>query len=424
MIRQDINQFNVPDSPGVYFFRDKDDKILYIGKATSLRDRTRSYFAPDLIKTRGPLIVDMVFLAQSVTFEETLNTLEALILEANLIRKYKPYYNTKEKDDKSFNCVVITKEIFPRIILVRQKDINLKSKTVTIPRKGGDVKYDSIFGPYPNTGAIREALYILRRIFPFRDLASSKKDSAIFYRQIGLSPDLSDEIAIKKYKKNIGRIKCILQGKMRKLINDLKKEMNDCASKWNFEEANELKQKIFALEHVQDVSLIKRDLVSHAHESTFRIEAFDIAHISGTSMVGVMVVVEDGRSKKSDYRKFTIKGFDKSNDAGALSEVLSRRFTHKEWPYPNALVVDGNIIQTNAAKKVLKDFSLNIPVVAVTKDDRHKAKSITGPTEVVESRKYDILLANSESHRFALSFHKQKRKKAQFAKFGPKKSIS
>lgn len=188
---------------------------------------------------------------------------------------------------------------------MRQKDINTKDKTVVLQRKAGTVKYDTVYGPFPNGSAIREALYLLRRIFPFRDLASSKADNATFYRQIGLAPDTSSIEATKKYKETITRLKLIFGGKLRVLIANLKRDMMRAAKGEKFEEAGELKQKVFALEHIQDVSLIKRDLISNTGP-TFRIEAYDIAHISGTSMVGVMVVVEDANTKKSDYRKFVV----------------------------------------------------------------------------------------------------------------------
>lgn len=408
MIRQDLDKLELPESSGVYFWKDSTGKVLYIGKATSLRDRVKSYFSPDIIKTRGAHIVDMVFKAHTITVQETMNVLEALILEANLIKKYKPYYNTKEKDDKSFNCIVITHEDFPLIFLARQKDINQREKIVKIPRSGRSMKYDLVYGPYPKGSSIKEALRILRRIFPFRDLSSVKKDNATFYRQIGLAPDTSEPEAKSKYKKNIGRLKTILQGKLQTLLKNLKKEMLVLAKKQKFEEATEIKNKIFALEHIQDISLIKRDL-ANAHEA-FRIEAYDVAHISGTNMVGVMVVVENSVSNKNEYRKFIVKGFDKSNDAGALREILTRRLAHTEWKFPNAIVVDGNIIQKNVAEKVLKDLKINIPVIAVTKDERHRPKAITGEKLVIEKYKYEILLANNESHRFAVSFHRQKRK--------------
>ena len=412
MIRQDFDKLNFPDTPGVYFWCDSDGKILYIGKATSLRDRVRSYFAPDVIKTRGPHIVDMVFRSSTVKYQETMNALEALILEANLIKKHKPYYNTKEKDDKSFNCVAITREVFPKVILVRQKDIDTKNKTVKVLRNPKAIPYESVFGPYPKGSSIKEALRILRRIFPFRDIASEKKDNAVFYRQIGLSPDTSSKEAQMSYKKTISRLKMILEGKYQKLLKDLKKEMLVLAKKQQFELANEMKQKVFALEHIQDISLIKRDLSSSHPGSEFRIEAYDVAHISGKQMVGVMTVVTNAIADKNEYRKFVIKGFDKANDAGALKEILTRRFTHPEWAMPSVIVVDGNIIQTNVAEEVLASSKLKIPIIAVIKDERHRPKAITGPKELVEARKYDILLANSEAHRFAISFHKQRRQKA------------
>ena len=417
MIRQDLDNLELPSEPGVYFWRDDMGKILYIGKATNLRDRTRSYFAPDLIKTRGAHMVDMVFKSTNVTWEQTGSVLEALILEANLIKKYQPYYNTKEKDDKSFNCVVITKEGFPRILLVRQKDINTQHKTVTLPKLGlKDTKYDAVFGPYPSGPSIREALSIIRRIFPYRDRAAAQKDKEAFYRQIELAPDVSSSEATKVYRQNIGRIKLILQGKLQSLIKDLKKEMNAAAKAEQFEEAGMLKQKVFALEHIQDVSLIKRDLVRSGDVDSFRIEAYDIAHISGTNMVGVMTVLENAQPNRNEYRKFIIKGFDKANDAGALREILTRRLGHPEWPFPQLIVVDGNIIQQNAAQSVLDESNVQIPIVAVTKDERHRPKALSGQgsdsKELIEAHKLAILLANSEAHRFAVTFHKDRRSKA------------
>ena len=416
MIRQDLEQFDLPQKPGIYFFCDAEDNILYIGKATTLCDRVRSYFGPDLLRTRGPRLVDMVFKSSKVTWQETDSVLEALILEANLIKKYQPYYNRDEKDDKSFNCVAITKEPYPRVILVRQKDINTRNKTIRPLRSKVDIKYDAVFGPYPQGSSLKEALQIIRKIFPFRDRASAQKDKEAFYRQIELSPDVTNTEAARQYRKNIGRIKLIFQGKLKTLIADLKKEMNAAARSLRFEEAEELKYKVFALEHIQDVSLIKRDLVHGGHSDTFRIEAYDVAHLSGKQMVGVMTVVENAASNKNEYRKFIIRDYDRANDAGALREMLVRRLAHTEWPYPQAIVVDGNQIQINAATEVLKSVALNIPVIAVTKDERHRPKSISGPQEIVDTHKYAILLANSEAHRFALTFHKQKRSKALFVK--------
>lgn len=201
----------------------------------------------------------------------------------------------------------------------------------------------------------------------------------------------------------------IFQGKLQSLIATLKKDMMMLAKKERFEDADSIKQKIFALEHVQDVALIKRDL-SHGETAGIRIEAYDIAHISGKQMVGVMTVVENAVAAKSEYRKFIVKGFDKAHDAGALREVLTRRLAHTEWRYPDAIVVDGNVIQINVARDVLSTLGLSIPIIAVTKDERHRPKAVTGPKTFVETHKYAILLVNNEAHRYAVTFHRARRK--------------
>jgi excinuclease ABC subunit C len=128
MKSQDLKKYNIPDKPGVYLFTIK-GKIAYIGRATSLKDRTRSYFSSDIIETRGKLIEDMVQNANGLKWQTTDTVLEAIILEASLIKKFKPYYNTKEKDDKSFNYLVISKEDFPRVFIVREKDIDFSLLT-------------------------------------------------------------------------------------------------------------------------------------------------------------------------------------------------------------------------------------------------------------------------------------------------------
>jgi excinuclease ABC subunit C len=208
----DFKKLTIPTSPGVYFFEDANGHVLYVGKATSLRDRIRSYFASDVIKTRGPHIVDMVFKATSVSWEECTNVLEALILEASEIKKRKPYYNTKEKDDKSFNCVVITKEEFPRVLLVRQRDVVYKKTKPEIAKIKNEIIFiDSMYGPFPSATLIKEGLRIVRRIFPFRDRVSIQKDKEVFYRQLGLTPDITTANARKQYKETIHQIhRCVL----------------------------------------------------------------------------------------------------------------------------------------------------------------------------------------------------------------------
>jgi excinuclease ABC subunit C len=390
----------LPDTPGVYLFK-KDKKILYVGRATSLRDRVRSYFGDDLIETRGPLLVDMVTSAKSVDHITTDSVLEAIILEANLIKKYKPFYNTKEKDDKSFYYVLITNEDFPKVLLEREKDLESLAKP----------KY--IFGPFPNPTAIKEGLKIIRRIFPFHDQSSIKKDQTTFYRQIGLVPNLEIENARKLYQKNIDSIILFFKSKKADLLQKLNKEMKNYAKSHDFEKAVIEREKIRALSNIRDVSLIKHDNLLKKGQD-FRIEAYDISHISGTNMVGVMTVVTDGVPEKSEYRKFQIRGFDKANDVGALEEIIRRRFTHTEWVYPNLVVVDGSVAQKRRVENIFNQLGIHIPVVGVVKDSRHKPKAILGNKHLAKEYEKSIILANAESHRFAVRYHQNRR--SQFKK--------
>ncbi len=383
-----LKNLKLPDKPGVYFFL-KNGKILYIGKATSLKDRTKSYFGKDLIDARGPLILDMVFKADTVKWEVADSVLEAIILEANLIKKYQPYYNTKEKDDKSFNYVCITKEKLPKVIIVRGR--NVKHRV-----------FNKIYGPYTSGTQLREAMKIIRRIFPFLDEKS--KNYLEFYKQINLVPDLEDR---KLYMQNIRNIKLFFSGKKKEILKNLKKEMQNYAKSHEFEKAGEIKRQLFALQHINDVALLKTERSNNF--APFRIEAYDIAHMGGKNMVGVMVVVNDGEVEKSEYKKFKIRTQENANDTGALKEVLERRLAHSEWTYPNLIVVDGSVAQINVANAVLKKLKINIPVVSVVKDDRHKAKAMMGNEKIISKNKSAILLANSESHRFAIAYHKNMR---------------
>lgn len=421
MNSQELKLKNLPDTPGVYFFLGPKKEILYVGKATSLRDRVKSYFGPQLLLTRGERLVEMVEKAVNVEFLTTESVLEALILEANKIQQHEPDYNTIGKDDKSFNYVVITDEDFPRVRVVRGKDISFGSAP--------NLKKSFVAGPFPYGGELREALKIIRRIFPYRDDKCIPKDyqkdpnhpRACWNAQIGLCPGVcTGKISKTDYRKQIKRIELFFLGKKNQLTKNLEKEMKKAAKEENFEEAAKFRRMLYALEHIEDIALIKRDLGRVREAGTFRIEAYDIAHLSGKETVGVMTVVENGELEKSQYRKFRIRGKDnkvKIDDTNNLKEVLSRRFTHLEWPMPSLIVIDGGVGQINAAKKTLEDMAeltqtaLNIDIVSVVKDTRHKAKDILGMNTQFEMHRKSILLANSEAHRFAITYHRKLRTK-------------
>ena len=347
MQRIDLAQFELPEEPGIYRFQ-KGRKILYIGKATSLRDRVRSYFNTGLTESRSTAIAGMVGEADTITWEETDSVLEALILEANAIKKHEPFYNSLEKDNKSFNYLVITKEKYPMVTVVRGRELFTNWKTRPI-------KY--LFGPFTQGSALREAMKLVRHIFPYRDTkCTPESGKPCFNRQIGLCPGVcTGEMNKKEYATTIKHIVLLFSGKKRVLLKQLERDMKLYAKLEKFEKAETSRRQVGALTHIRDISLIK-------DESRFatggvirskggnRIEAYDIAHTSGTETVGVMVTVEDSEPLKSAYRKFKVRGYT-NNDPGALAEILSRRLLHPEWQYPRIIVVDGSTAQMNAVKK-------------------------------------------------------------------------
>lgn len=400
---QEFKKLNIPKNPGVYFFK-KDNEILYIGKATSLKDRVGSYFGADLISTRGPALLDMVTQSKNIEWIETDSVLEALILEAELIKKHQPKYNTKEKDNKSFYMVGITDDVLPRVIMIRARNITLKDEIKKL-----NIKYT--FGPYPNGGALRDAMKIIRRIFPYIDGDSLKKDNQEFYRQLGLTPDTRENTVSEAYQENIKHIRDFFAGKKKKILVELEKKMYSAAKEQKFERASLIKKQIFALTHINDVALMKKEYFDFNIGNSARIESYDIAHMSAKNMVGVMTVVLGSQKAPNEYKKFIIRGNSGADDTKALREILERRFNHEEWGIPDVVVIDGGQAQLNVGQQVLKELEKNIPVVSVLKDERHKPKDILGDKGIVEKYKEQILLSNAEAHRFAITFHREKRGK-------------
>lgn len=400
---QYLRKLKLPDKPGIYIFRDYRRRPTYIGRATSLRDRTKSYFSNDLIETRGPRIVDMVTKARFVTFQETDSVLEAILLESLLIKQYQPFYNVDEKDDRSHQYVVITEEPWPRVFLARARDLEqgIRDKTLTYQIRRS-------FGPFLEAGLIIVALRILRRLFPFRDKKAIDPRHEEFYKTIGMSPATDSEQARQEYERTINYLILFFEGKKSILRKEIDTNMNKAAQDLRFEDADRSKRLLYALDHINDIALIKKN--KSLIEKGFRIEAYDIAHLSGTNVVGAMTVSLDGVPAPDQYRKFKISR-EANNDTAGLAEMLLRRLNHSEWTYPNLVVVDGNEIQINVAKNILAGRRIDIPVVAVTKDAAHKAANIVGSPAIIKKYKNEIISVNAEAHRFAIKYHRLRRTK-------------
>lgn len=396
---------NLPETPGVYLMRGVNGKILYVGKAGNLRRRVSSYF----VKANEARIEKLISEIKKIDCLKTDSALEALILEAELIKKYEPPFNVREKDGTSFLYIEIAKEEFPRVLLVRGKSETQGER----------------FGPFVSASSARQALRLMRKLFPWSvhpPEKIGKFNKACFDYEIGLCPGTCLGTATRKeYLKNIRHIRLFLAGKKKKVLSELKKEMSLASRSLAFERADKLKRRVFALQHIQDIALISGNDVENFKlspkgrsafgekigNSVTRIEGYDISNISGNSAVGSMVVFVDGRPDKKEYRKFKIKTVAGADDVSMLKEVLRRRFKN-EWLLPNLVLVDGGKPQVNAARAVLNSFSLNIPVVGIAKGPNRKKNELIGIVSP-EVQNKTLIQIRDEAHRFAISYHRKVR---------------
>lgn len=425
----------LPNSPGVYIFKNKAGEILYVGKATSLKDRVSSYFKFD---ERGKIdknknfsdanrpveyVTDLIF---DVSIKKTETVLEAYILEQELIKKLQPKYNAIGKDDKSFCYIVLTKENFPKFIIVRKRELekilgNIFNKNLKL--KKNEVK--KIYGPFVSKKNVEIALKIMRKIFPYHGKFQNTEKGCLEY-QIGLCPGpYNGSISEKAYARNIRGIKMILEGKKKNLVRKLKKEMEKYSLAQDYEKAIESRNRIFALQHIQDMAFISQeqnnDFFSRIdsegnikYQKIKRIEGYDISNISGQYNVASMVVFEgkegDMKANKSQYRKFKIKTVTGINDVGAMKEILARRFKNN-WPKPNLIILDGGQGHLNVARKILRNYKMEIPLLAVAKGPSRKKLDIRTFGNVPEISKNLIEKVRDEAHRFAFNYHKKTRDK-------------
>lgn len=397
---------NLPDSPGVYLMKGTRGKVLYVGKAGNLRRRVSSYF----MKAHDSKIERLLGEIKKINYQKTDTAIEALILESQLIKKYEPPYNAREKDDKSFLYVEVTKEKFPRVLLVRGKQ--LKAGLSRGARRAE-------WGPFTSATSIREALRIIRKIFPFHVHPPEKVgkfNRACFEYEIGLCPGTCVGLINRTdYLKNIRNIKLLLQGKKRLLLKKLESEMKAASRQLEFEKAEKLRRQIFALRHIRDVALLSEEnpqfpgIKSQRIEgpALSRVEGYDISNISGTSAVGSMVVFQNGKPNTDEYRKFKISTITSSNDVGMIKEVLRRRFKNP-WPYPSLILIDGGRGQVNAAKGVLNEFGLDLPVAGIAKGPSRKKNDFFG-YKLTKREKEILVKVRDEAHRFALSYHRKVR---------------
>ena len=419
---------SAPDAPGVYLMKDVSGRILYIGKAKSLKKRLGSYIKTGL----SGKVLKLMSCVSGIDYRLSPSESMALLLEASLIHKYKPKYNVSWRDDKSFPLVKITQGPFPAVYVTRKKEQDAAS----------------YFGPYTNAALLKEALKIIRCYFPYRSCPVLPKKACIYYR-LKLSPaPCIGRINRLEYARTIKQIRLILEGKSDTLIKELSRRMHDKAREQKFEEAAVLRDKLIALSTFKSSTYTTLPSAGQAPQAGIRqlkeilglkalprrIEAFDVSNIFGRQASASMVSFYNGLADKAHYRRFRIKTVKESNDYQMLAEAVFRRYKRvkeENLPLPDLILIDGGKGQLSAAKKELELLGLDIPVIGLAKKEeliytlaspRPEGSGLPSDRQShiplrLKSNAWALRLLQhirDESHRFALSYHHILRKRHTF----------
>lgn len=415
----------LPDQPGIYLYYNAQGELVYVGKATSLKDRVRSYFARP--GSSRP-IEQMLHLVTDIKWQTTDSVLEAVILEAVYIKKYLPVYNVMGKDNKSWNYITVSTDVYPVVDTLRQHDlVRLQQRTgKTVPPQ-----FAEIFGPYPGLN-MREALKILRRLFWFstcQTIKHSKKNPAgrpCFYYQIGQCLGVcTGEITPAAYKRRVIRpFMMFLRGNKQALIKEIEANMKRAAKAEKFEEASRLRDQLKSLLRIHDVALLNKDFFAYPEAAApgvndlvvTRIEGYDISNLGASGKVASMVVFDPTGPMKSEYRKFHIKTVVGQSDVDSLDEVIRRRLRHTEWSMPEVFLIDGGPPQVNRVVSVLQSLGVNIPVVGIAKGPERKRNDFflgnkdRAFVRWVSEHQELLIRVRDEAHRFAITFQRTTRK--------------
>jgi excinuclease ABC subunit C len=415
----------LPISPGVYFHKDKTGEIIYVGKAAILRNRVKQYFQSS--RTMDVKTLALVAEITDIDWVETESEIDALFLEAEMVKRYMPRYNILLRDDRS-------------LIYVR---IDMKSDWpyVSFTRNPADDEAE-YFGPYYNGFAVKKAMRYLRRVFPYYVKTPKENTKPDLDAHLGLAPVnmTSDE-----YKANLRKLVSYIKGNRKTIVADLEREMKLAAKSQNFELAALNRNKLHNLRELQrrimfgdkeflDISKDEAlsdltDLLGLA-KIPVRIEGYDISHMSGAQVVASMVVFKNGASDRSQYRKFKTR-IEQNDDFFNMNETITRRFSSrniKNWGKPDLVLIDGGKGQLDAALQARdKSEHRGIPFIGLAKRDeqivvkdiqvnRQKLSEIKGSIEstagfvlinIPKSSNVIKLLQRirDESHRFAVSYH-------------------
>jgi excinuclease ABC subunit C len=405
----------LPSSPGVYWFIGKNAEVLYVGKAKNLDHRLKSY---SRIHHLLPKTKQLVLHTRQVKYQTLDSELQALLIEAELIRTHQPHYNILLKDDKSPLYIVISKSDYPSVKPIRRSDLKTTAN------------YRRLFGPFPSSRQVKTVLKLGRRLFPYCTVSDSTKPPtrACFYSHINLCPKAcTGSISVKNYQLNIKRLELFLSGKQKQILHQLTKDIDLYSRQQQFEQAMVAKQQYQAITYVfthyrlaqnhQPLPQLSQDLTKEAllslknllyHQGFAsinfnRIETYDVANLMGQSAAVSMVVAVNGQISKDQYRHFKINTLKTPNDVGMLKEALSRRQKHPEWGIPDLIVLDGGKTQVNGVKSIL---TWSVPVIGLAKQpDRLYLHNHYLPLDPRSLGSKLLISLRDEAHRFSRRLH-------------------
>ena len=403
----------LPAAPGVYFHKNRDGEVIYVGKAAILKNRVRQYFQSQErkdAKTRA-LVAEINDTDWIVVDTE----MDALFLESEMIKRYMPKWNILLRDDKTVSYIRI--------------DMKSEVPCVTMTRNPDDDGAE-YFGPYYGKVAITRALRVLRKVFPFYDKPYTGRKT--LDTDLGLTPGIEvGKCTPRDYKHNLRHMISYIKGNRKKLTREIEKLMYEAAAKGDYELAAKYRNQFFGLKGLgtkivfsdkefldisSDAALEELQQMLGLKKAPVRIEGYDISHQSGTNVTGSMVCFINGTADRTKYRRFKLRR-QQNNDPESMREVLTRRLNHlKDWGTPDLIVLDGSVGQLEAVRVLLA--TANIPVIGRDKSGDHgkNARVRIVIPEGREDYRFEELDKDShiakliarideESHRFAIQYH-------------------
>ncbi|MBV8881191.1 MAG: excinuclease ABC subunit UvrC [Planctomycetaceae bacterium] len=416
---------SLPETPGVYFMKDGKGRTLYIGKAKNLRNRVGTYFHDSY---GDPRIRTMVSKIEDIEFLQAPSEVDALLMEARLIKDVQPRYNDRLKDDKSFTMLAITRfDDYPKVWVVRETD---------------DVNAET-YGPFTSAGDLRDAVRVLQKIFKFATCTLDMRESdpkrryfrpCILHAIRRCTAPCADRVARERYLADVELLRKFLKGGREEVVADLRNRMIEASKTLAFERAAELRDQIKALEGLSkrsELDYIEGDITPMDPREGLEqlgsvlglatpprtIEGVDIAHVQGGESVGSLVNFVDGIPFKSGYRKYRIKTVQGIDDYAMIREVVTRRFRRLDEEgkvFPDILLIDGGVGQLNAARGALDALGVSPSVLlSLAKEEEtlfRDGKPI--PLEKSSPALRLMMYVRDEAHRFAQHYHHQLRRKA------------